>query len=164
LYQPFTGREIARGDFVSLLLETAFRKNFYNTTANSDEYLLLFSPGNFADVKPFIYSQEDYLTFRAVPHDYNQEIKTAWRRTATGYSGDIAIPVRWFDGGKFQAGYEIGLTLGGQKALPHNLTTVNPNAESPHIYFRSKADPVFPVRVGNPSTYQRLVLIDSAKP
>jgi hypothetical protein len=163
LYQPFTGRAIKRGDFVSLLLETAFRKNFYSISAGNDEYLLLLSPGNFADVKPCNYSEEDYLTFRAAPHDYNQEIKTSWRRTATGYSGDIAIPVRWFDGGKFQPGYEIGLTLGAQKALPNNLTTVNPNAEIPHIYLRSKADPVFPVRVGNPSTYQRLVLTDSPK-
>lgn len=71
--------------------------------------------------------------------------------------------MRWFDGGRFQAGYEIGLALGAQKALPHNLTTVNPNEEIPHIVFRSKADPTFPVRVGNPSTYQRLVLVDSRK-
>ncbi len=163
LFQPFSGRDIARGDTVSLILETAFRKNFYNISASGNEYLLHFSPGNFADVKPCVYSEEDYLPLRAVAHDYNQEIKTAWKKTPTGYSGDIAIPVRWFDGGKFQAGYEIGLTLGAQKALPRHSRNLNPMEEIPRILFRSKADPAFPVHVGNPSTYQRLVLIDSAK-
>ncbi len=163
LFQPFTGRDIAGGDVVSLILEPAFRKNFYNISANGDEYQLLFSPGNFTGVNPCIYSEEDYLPLRSQPHDYNQEIKTAWKKTPTGYSGDIAIPVRWFDGGKFKAGYEIGLALGAQKALPHDPQNVNPAEEIPRILFRSKVDPTFPVHVGNPSTYQRLVLIDSSK-
>lgn len=163
LYQPFTGRDITQGDAVALLLETAFRKNFTNTSANGDEYSLTFSPGDFAGVKPDIYSEDDYLPPRPVPRNYNQEIKTAWKKTESGFSGDIAIPVAWFEGGQFHADYEIGITLGAHKALPRDLTTVNPTGEFPQIIFRSKTDRVFPARLRNPSTYQRLVLIDSRK-
>lgn len=163
LYQPFTGRDIAKGDVVSLILETAFRWNFFNISTNGDEYQLLFSPGDFASVKPNIYSEEDYLPLRPVQHNYNQEIKTAWKKTADGFSGDIAIPVAWFNGGKFQTGYEIGLTLGAQKALPQNSGAASEGENIPHIILRSKADRVFPARIGNPSTYQRLVLIDSKR-
>ncbi|HEV2234777.1 MAG TPA: beta-N-acetylglucosaminidase domain-containing protein [Terriglobia bacterium] len=163
LYQPFTGRDIAKGDVVSLILETAFRENYSNISTNGDEYQLLLSPGDFASVKPYVYSEEDYLPLRPVQHDYNQEIKTAWKKTASGFSGDIAIPVAWFDGGKFQAGYEIGLTLGAQKALPQNSGAASEGENIPHIILRSKADRVFPARIGNPSTYQRLVLIDSKR-
>jgi hypothetical protein len=161
LFQPFSGRDITRGDAVSLLLETAFRKNFTNTTANGDEYSLTFSPGDFATVKPDVYSADDYLPPRPVPRNYGQEIKMAWKKTETGFSGDIAIPVRWFEGGQFHAGYEIGITLGAQKALPRNPAAVNDAADNPRVLFRSKADPTFPARLGNPSTYQRLVLIES---
>jgi hypothetical protein len=163
LYQPFSERDIAKGDVVSLILETAFRKNFSNISTNGDEYLLLFSPGNFAAVKPYVYSEEDYLPLRSVPRNYNLEIKTAWKKTASGFSGDMAIPVAWFDGGKFQTGYEIGLTLGAQKALPRDSGTSSDSEDIPHVIFRSKADRVFPARIGNPSTYQRLVLIDSKR-
>ena len=163
LYQPFTGRDISKGDVVSLILETAFRRNFASISTSGDEYQLLFSPGDFAAVKPFVYSEEDYLPLRPVQRNYNQEIKTAWKKTALGFSGDLAIPVAWFEGGKFQTGYEIGLTLGAQKALPRFSGTPSDSEDIPHVIFRSKADRIFPARIGNPSTYQRLVLIDSKR-
>lgn len=161
LYQPFSGREIAKGDVVTLLLETSFRKNFTAISATGNEYHLLFSPGDFAGVKPDVYSEEDYLPHRAVAHDYAYEIRTAWKKTADGFSGDIAIPVEWFEGGHFQPGGEVGLVLGAQKAFPARAPTAGEAEEGPHIVLRSKADHVFPAHVGNPSSYQRVVLIDS---
>lgn len=163
LFQPFSGRDITRGDAVSLLLETAFRRNFNSTSANGDEYFLTFSPGDFAGINPDVYSADDYLPPRPMPRNYNQEIKTVWKKTSTGFSGDIAIPVAWFDGGQFHADYEIGLTLGAQKALPRGPAAANDSATIPHVIFRSKTDHTFPARLGNPSSYQRLVLIDSKK-
>lgn len=161
LFQPFTGRDIANGDVVALMLETAFRKHFTSVSATGDEYELLFSPGDFAGVKPDVYSEEDYLPHRKVVHDYAHGIKTAWKKTASGFSGDVAIPAEWFDGGHFQPGGEVGLVLGAQKASPVSAPAASDAEEAPHILLRSKADHVFPAHVGNPSSYQRVVLIDS---
>jgi beta-N-acetylglucosaminidase len=163
LFQPFSGRDITKGDAVSILLETAFRKHFTSTAASGDEYFLTFSPGDFAGVKPDVYSADDYLPPRPVPRNYSQEIKMAWKKTKTGFSSDIAIPVAWFDGGQFHANYEIGITLGAQKALPRDPTATESPVEIPHITFRSKTDRTFPARLRNPSSYQRLVLVDSRK-
>jgi hypothetical protein len=99
LYQPFSGRGIDKGDVLTLTLETAFRKNFESTQADGDEYRLLFSPGNFSQVPPSIFSDEDYLPPRPQPRDYAREIRTAWKKTAAGFSADIAFPVAWFEGG-----------------------------------------------------------------
>ena len=57
-----------------LRLEAGFRKNFLATEPTGDEYTLYFSPGNFAGVKPSIFSDEDYLPPRPQPHNYMQEI------------------------------------------------------------------------------------------
>jgi len=157
LYQPYTGRDIGKGDVVDLILETAFRKHFDAVEATGDEYHLLFSAGDYAEVKPSVYSEEDYLAHHKVTRDYEREIKTAWKKTPNGFSGDIAIPMSWFDGGPFRAGYEIGVTLGAQKAFPAASAE---GEEVPHILLRSKDDHLFPAHVGNPSSYQRLVLID----
>ena len=61
LYQPFFARGIQNGDAFELLIETGFRKNFLAIEPTGDEYALYFSPGNFANVKPSIFSDEDYL-------------------------------------------------------------------------------------------------------
>ncbi|HEV2493848.1 MAG TPA: beta-N-acetylglucosaminidase domain-containing protein [Terriglobia bacterium] len=160
LYQPFTGRDIEKGDVVRLTIETAFRRNFTRAAADGDEYLLLFSPGNFAGVPPSIFSEEDYLPPRPHPRDYDHDIKTAWKKTVAGFSGDIAIPVGYFDGGKFHAGYEIGLSFGARKVLPPppGSPAGTGEEENEHISFDSKADRLFPASFGNPATYQRLVL------
>ena len=155
--QPFTGRGIENGDVFSLTLKTAFRKNFLSTRPGGDEYHLLFSPGNFAGVEPSIFSDEDYLPPRAQPHNYSQEIKTAWKKTASGFSGDIAIPVAYFDGGKFSEGYEIGLGFGAQKVFPAPGKAVA-DEDSERVAFASKIGQAFHVRLENPSSYQRLVL------
>jgi beta-N-acetylglucosaminidase len=159
LYQPFRGRDVGRGDVVSIMLETAYVGNFLATHAGVDEYSLLFSPGNFQDVASDVYSQEDYLPPRPVAHDYPAEIHTAWRKTENGFSGDIALPASWFSGGRFSEGYQVGLVFSIQKVIappagspPEDATNVK------RILFRSKRDRVFPARFGNPATYQRLVL------
>jgi hypothetical protein len=159
LYQLFQGRDIAKGDIVSIMLETAFRKNFLAHHAGVDEYDLLFSPGNFQGVAPDVYSSQDYLPPRPIPRDYHKEIQTAWRKTANGYSGDIALPASWFEGGKFSQGYEVGLVFSAQKAFPPPPgTPLEEQTTVKRILFRSKQDKVFPARFGNPQSYQRLVL------
>jgi len=157
LHQPFTGRGIENGDGFTLTIETAFRKNFQSTHPSGDEYRLLFSPGSFAGVEPSIFSDEDYLPPRAEPRNYGQDIKTAWKKTPNGFSGDIAIPVSYFDGAKFSEGYEIGLGFGAQKVFPAPGKEVA-DEDSERIVFASKTGQAFHVRLENPSSYQRLVL------
>ncbi len=155
LYQPFFARGIQNGDTVVLRLETAFRKNFLATEPTGDEYTLYFSPGNFADVQPSIFSDEDYLPPRPQPHNYMQEIFTAWKKTASGYSGDIAIPVTFFAGGKFEEGYEAGLEFSVAKVIPRGGT------EDPErIVLQSRKDHLFRTSTGNPSSFPRLVLTE----
>ena len=161
LYQPFFARGIEKGDVFILNLETGFRKNFTETQFTGDEYSLLFSPGDFGSVKPSIYSDEDYLPPRPHAHDYNQEIKTAWKKTPTGYSGDFAIPVSFFAGGQFSKGYEIGCAFGVQKAFPPQ--TPEETEEPRRIVLTSKADALFRVSVDNPATFPRLVLVESTQ-
>src|SRR6266566_3151540 len=105
------------------------------------------------------FSQTRTTSRRGPTRDYAKEIKTAWKKTNTGFSGDIAIPVSYFEGGKFRAGYEIGLSFGARKAFPPPPgKTEGDEAEGDHITFGSKADRLFPANFGNPSSYQRLVL------
>jgi len=163
LYQPFSGRDVSQGDVFTLTLETAFRKNFNSTRADGDEYFLLFSPGNFAGVGPSVFSEEDYLPPRPQARDYSREITTAWKKSAKGFSGDIAIPSAYFDAGKFSEGYEIGLGFGAHKVLPAPLGKAGAAEPSRRIVFSSKSDHLFPVSFGNPSSYQRLVLAGSPR-
>ena len=153
LYQPFFARGIQNADTFVLKLEAGFRKNFLAIEPTGDEYALYFSPGNFAGVPPSIFSDEDYLPPRSQPHNYLQEIYTAWKKTGNGYSGDIAIPVTFFAGGKFDPGYEIGLEFGVTKSLRRN------EGEGPErIIMESKKDHLFRASTGNPSSFPRLVL------
>jgi hypothetical protein len=158
LYQPFFRRGIQNGDTFVLTLETGFRKNFFAKEPTGDEYALYFSPGNFAGVQPSIFSDEDYLPPRAQPHNYMQEIYTAWKRTPHGYSGDIAIPNIYFEGGKLTPGYEIGLSFSVRKVIRPVKPTDAEDLE--RIVLQSKKDPLFPVRTANPSSFPRLVLVD----
>ncbi len=161
LYQPFFGRGIQNGDTFVLTLETGFRKNYFAKEPTGDEYMFYFSPGNFADVQPSIFSDEDYLPPRAQPHNYMQEIFTAWKKTAHGYSGDIAIPNIYFEGGKLTLGYEIGLDFSVRKVIrPAKPTDVE---DLQRIVLQSKKDPLFRVSTKNPSSFPRLVLRE-AKP
>jgi hypothetical protein len=109
-------------------------------------------------VKPSPFSDEDYLPLRPRKHDYNREIKSAWKKTAGGYSGDLAIPVSFFGGGKFASGYEIGLAFNVQKVFPSPQSAAP--EESPRIVFTSKADQLFHATINNPASLPRLVLVE----
>jgi hypothetical protein len=156
-YQPATGRGIEDGDVVILTIQTAFRKNFSGTTATGDEYRFYFSPGNFAGVPPSLFSNEDYLPPRNRPHDHAQEIRSVWRKTAQGYSGDIAIPASYFDGGRLEAGYEIGLGVAVQNVVRQKPKRSARSLEK--VILISKKNSLFPVYLSNPSSYPRLVLV-----
>jgi len=158
LYQPFFTRGIQNGDTFALALEAGFRKNFLAIEPTGDEYTLYFSPGNFADVKPSIFSDEDYLPPRTPPHNYMQEIYTAWKKTGSGYSGDIAVPVTFFEGGKFVQGYELGLGFCVTKVI--RPARANDAEDLERIVLQSKKDHLFHVSAGNPSSYPRLVLTE----
>jgi hypothetical protein len=87
-----------------------------------------------------------------------QEIHTAWKKTAQGYSGDIAIPVSYFEEGKFAPGYELGLGFGVRKVIRPTKPTDEEDLE--RIELQSKKDHLFRVSTRNPSTFPRLVLAD----
>ncbi len=157
LYQPFFGRGVENGDSFRLTLNTLIpgSAGFGRLPTVFDLYL---SPGNFDGVKPSIYCDEDLSPARPAAHDYNREIKAVWKQTATGYSGDIAIPAAFFGRQDFAAGRQIGLSFAAQKvfAPPDHLT------DSPgQIVFSSKGDSLFPVDPENPATLQQMELIDS---
>jgi hypothetical protein len=160
LYQPFFARGIQNGDTLELTLETDFRKHFLATEPTGDEYALYFSPGNFSGVKPSIFSDEDYLPTRQHPHDYMQEISTAWRKTSTGYSGDIAIPAAFFEGGKLTPGYELGLAFSVAKVFPAAQPAGADAENLERVVLRSKRDHLFRATTGNPASFPRVVLIE----
>jgi hypothetical protein len=159
LYQPFFGRDIRNGDTFGLTLETGFRKNFFAKEPTGDEYVLFFSPGNFTDVPPSIFSDEDYLPPRAQPANCLQNILMAWKKTPQGYAGDIAIPASLFEGGKLAEGYEIGLGFSVRKVLRPAKPTREEDLE--RITLQSKTDHLFRIGPRNPSTFPRLVLVQA---
>lgn len=156
LYQPHFARGIQNGDTFELSIETGFRKNFLAHDPTGDEYALYFSPGNFSGVLPSIFSDEDYLPPRAQPHDYMKEIFTAWKRTAHGYSGDIAIPVTFFAGAKLAADFEVGLGFRVERVLPPSRPTDPEDLE--RIVLQPKKDHLFRLSTANPSSFPRLIL------
>jgi hypothetical protein len=85
-----------------------------------------------------------------------QSIFTTWKKTAQGYSGDVAIPAAFFDAGKFAAGYEIGMGLSIRKVLRPTKPTHSEDLE--RITLQSKSDHLFHLGPRNPSSYPRLVL------
>jgi hypothetical protein len=158
LYQPFFARGIQNADTFVLTLETGFRRNYLAKEPTGDDYVLFFSPGNFSDVQPSIFSDEDYLPPRAQPANYLENFFTAWKRTTRGYSGDIAIPVNLFEGGKLAVGYEMGLGFSVRKVLRPAKPTREEDLE--RITLQSKKDALFHLSPRNPSSFPRLVLAE----
>ena len=156
MYQPFAGRGVEKGGVFRLVFDTAEEIKPGRPVGVYDLYL---SPGNFMEAKPSIYCDEDFFPPRPQPHDYNREIKTAWKKTAAGFSGDIAIPASFFEA-KFWQGQEIRLSFGAGKTLPHQ----NAPEDSDQIVFSSKEDKLFPVDPENPASLQEIVLGQSSMP
>lgn len=158
LYQPFRGRGVQNGDSFRLIVDTilpiAIRPG--RPTGVFDLYL---SPGNFTDVQPSVYCDEDFFPLRSQPHNYDQEIRTAWKKTANGFSGDIVLPARFFEHRGFVANKEIGLSFGAQKVFPPRSLFEEDLAQ---IVFTSKEYRFFPVESQSPATFQRLVLAENS--
>ena len=158
LWQPFLGRGIQDGDAFRVVLDTA-PPGEPRVGRATGAYDLYFSPGNFADVKPSVYCEEDFIPPRPSlrRHDYGREIGTAWRKTPTGFSGDIVIPKSFFANRDFSPGQKIGFSFGAQKSFPSSSAF---DEDLPQISFWSKKDSLFHVNPENPVTFQRLVLVD----
>jgi len=148
---PATENGGTPADDVSLAIETAYRKNYYTTSAGEDAFLLVANPGNFQDVSPSFHIVKRNLPARFA--NYQQEIKVAWKKTSGGYSADIAIPAAYFDG-PLQEGYEAGLLVGAQKLAP----PTGGSEDVSRLRLTSKQDLVIPPNPNNPATYQHLVL------
>ena len=155
LYQPFVGRGVEKGDVFRLVFDTAEEIRAGRPAGMYDLYL---SPGNFMGTKPSIYCDEDFFPSRPHPHDYDREIRTAWRKTAAGFSGDIVIPASFFDV-EFGVGQEIRLSFGAHKTLPPQDALAE---DLDQIVFTSKEDKLFPVDAQNPATLQEMVLAGSS--
>ena len=154
-YQPFQGRRITEGDALRLIVDTGQTENSGRPV---DVYDLYLSPGNFAEVHPDVYCDEDFFPPRRRPHNYSSEIRTTWQKTERGFSGDIVIPVSFLDRGKLEERFEIPLSFGALKTLqPANTESGDLN----QIVFTSKEDNLFPVEAQNPATLQHLILIGS---
>ncbi len=158
LYQPFEGRGIQRADAFRLIIDTV---NDIKPGRPAGVYDLYFSPGNFADVHPSIFCDEDFFPPRPNPHHYDREIRTAWKKTAAGFSGDIVIPASFFGRGEFAAGEEIGLSFGARKTfLPRDASA----EDLEEVVFTSKQDKLFSVDPENPATLQQMVLAGPQNP
>jgi hypothetical protein len=156
LYQPFWGRGVQNGDAFRLIVDTILPIAIKPGRPNGvfDFYL---SPGNFAGVKPSVYCNEDFFPLRSRPHDYDHEIRATWKKTATGFSGDVVVPAAFFARQNFAPGQEIGLSFGAQKVFPPQ----DPFEEDPaRIVFSSKEGGLFPVESQSPATFQRMELVD----
>ena len=151
---PVTGNGGTPADDVSLAIETAYRRNYYATSTGEDAFLLVANPGNFQDVAPSFRIVKRNLPARFA--SYEQEVKVVWKRTAQGYSADVAIPAAYFDG-PLQEGYEIGLLAAAQKLTPP--TGESSQEDVPRLRLTSKQDLVIAPNPNNPATYQRVVLL-----
>ena len=120
---------------------------------------LYLSPGDFVDVKPSVYCDEDFFPLRSRPHNYNSEIAASWRKTPTGFSGDVVVPASFFERKNFSIGQEIGLSLGAQKTFPPKDMFED---DLEQIILSSKEDKLFPVESPSPATFQRMILLQSA--
>jgi len=140
---------------VRLVLDTAqpTAKQFGRLPTVFDLYL---SPGNFADVPPKVYCEEDLFPSRTRPHDYNHEIHTTWKRTATGFSGDVVIPATFFTQDNFVAADRFGLSFEVERTSPAKvLLTERPS----RIVFSSKWDSPFEIDPESPTTLQLVRLL-----
>jgi hypothetical protein len=155
LYQPFWGRGVQNGDAFRLILDTMLPivKKPGMPNGVFDLYL---SPGDFGDVHPSVYCDEDFFPLRPRPHDYNKEIRATWKKTATGFSADVVVPAAFFARQDFVQVQEIGLSFEVQKVFPPN----DPFDEDPaRIVFSSKESKLFPVESQSAATFQRMELV-----
>lgn len=155
LYQPFQGRGVENGDTLRVILDTASPSGSHprSLTGVFDLYL---SPGNFDAVAPSVFCNEDFSPIRP-RHDYDHEIHTNWKETATGFSGDVVVSATFFGREKFAAGQEIGMSFGVQKVFPPRDAFAE---DAARIVFSFKESSLFPVESEHPATFLRMQLLD----
>jgi hypothetical protein len=155
LYQPFRGRGAQNGDAFRLIMDTTLPIEVKpgRPIGVFDLYL---SPGDFADVKPGVYCNEDFFPLRPRSHDYDREIRATWKKTANGFSGDVVVPAAFFTRQNFALGEAIGLSFGAQKVFPPKDPF---DEDPPRIVFSSKEGRLFPVESQSPATFQRMDLV-----
>jgi hypothetical protein len=92
---------------------------------------------------------------RAQKHDYNREIHAVWKKTATGYSGDVVVPMAFFALQNFVEGQQFGLSFEVQKVLP----ATGPTGSQGRIVFSSKGNGPFEIDPESPTTLQQIKLL-----
>lgn len=97
-----------------------------------------------------------------LPHD--SRVRAVWKKTPDGYSGQIRIQASFFGANSLHAGDETPVTfavLEGASSPSHNQAAAKPTVNPQTILMVSKQDPLFPPAVGNPASFQQLVLVNS---
>lgn len=156
IYQPFFGRGVENGDSARIVLNTQSPATTEHGRLPS-VFDIYFSPGNFAAVKPSIYCDEDLFPPRPLAHDLSREIKAVWKKTPAGFSGDIVIPVTFFNRPNFANGEKIALSFDLRKVF----APLDPLVDDPErIVFSSKGSSVFAIDQENPATLQSMELLE----
>ncbi len=106
IVQKYTGTNIWRGDHVELWFDTQLQLDFDSAQANSDDFQVGFSPGDFKDVKPSI--------FIWTPHtleDAYASIQYAVKQKPNGYTAEMRIPALVLKGLRLATDHTIGATF-----------------------------------------------------
>ncbi len=107
--QTQTGNQIFRGDSVDMQFDTD-RAGDYGPTLSPDDFQLILSPGNFADLPPSAFRFQGTANGRILDAPDGHHVTLAARKTNTGYTIEAAIP--WSDLNLTpQSGMILGLAL-----------------------------------------------------
>ena len=157
-YYPSTSARSEPRNGLRIFLDTAFRKDFFNTQTSLNDHQLTFTPGDFASVSATAKVEPEMVSAEPSDANLSNQIKAFWKKTSGGYSADFAIPAAYFSGGSLKAGDEMGMSFLLAKSVQPAASAGGQPGEGREIVFTSKADPLFPARFRNPATYQRLIL------
>ncbi|HUY12485.1 MAG TPA: beta-N-acetylglucosaminidase domain-containing protein [Terriglobia bacterium] len=152
------GSEARNG--LRVFLDTAFRKDFFNTQTSLDDHQLTFTPGDFASVPATAIVEPKLVAAEPPDANLSNQIKAFWKKTSGGYSADFAIPAAFFSGGALKANDEMGMSFLLGKSVQPVASAIGQPGEGGEIVFTSKADSLFPALFRNPATYQQLILTE----
>jgi uncharacterized Zn ribbon protein len=139
--QMYTGKELNKGDSITIVFDTELEQDLQIPFYNSDDYQIDFSPGNFSSIFP-----ESYMSW---PSDAPpREDNVASTKLANGYVLEASIPWYNFTNYEPQDGSVIGFTI--------SILDTD-NLETTELVISSSS--VFDIN--NVSTLGALVLIDA---
>jgi len=154
LYAPASGKAIEKQDAFHLMFDVDSVEQIGHERSAS-VYDLYFSPGNFADIPAGVYRETEFFPSGVDSSDSVRTIRSVWKKTATGATGDIVVPAALFKDGTLTAGQRIALSFDVQKSFPHG----NPLTDDPDlIRLTSKEDMLFPISSENPRALQQVIL------